>query len=64
MRKKRRRLISSVVVIILIISILTSAPLLTPIIEITRIASADPGDVSEIKDAVPKAEPRSKYGNP
>jgi rare lipoprotein A len=25
---------------------------------------ADPVDVSHIKDAVPKAEPRSKYGNP
>lgn len=25
---------------------------------------ADPVDVSDIKDAVPKAEPRSKYGNP
>ena len=45
MRKKRT--VSSLVVIILIISILTNAFFLTSIIEITQIASANPGNVNE-----------------
>lgn len=51
MWKKRRRLISSVVVIILIISILTNTFFLTSIIEITQMASANPGNVSEDNDS-------------
>ena len=44
---KKRRMMSSLIIIILIISILTNAFFLTSIIEITQIASANPGDVNE-----------------
>jgi len=44
---KKRRTLSSLVVIVLIISTLTNAFFMTSIIEITQIASANPGDVDE-----------------